>query len=511
VKGQRASSIARIFMAASSKNGSSHRRIVPLAVPSERLSSRELSALRKKVDRLDVSTMGQAQELLRIQVLSLNDFRGRWLFDNKNPRDIIRKCRQLVDGRTNDFLDFVIRTKMQFFNAGFEIWTPTNKKKTDTFAERSSNYPFAALSRDVWKEWLTCSNVVAFWRDRGQIPADQLIDGMPRVTILNAEDVEYHNDFGVESVKIFLKARKLTAAEREALGPRYANAIEKGLALELSKAEGENWKVLTTAKLGNGFSTPRLRAIFDDLAARDLLKIGDWNGAWARKHLIRHGKKGHAIKDGPLAGMPEYMFRDKYGKALNKSLESAPGFMNLISNFDLLFEYVYLNPDFFDPKIYKGIQDRLTEWAGACMLMLRDGNPNPNLTKMFQAEGLAEREIVGPFLESILNDPTFRTTTVRGMENLQVRWDEWIFFNQAELRQMITFGIQNGVMSPQSVQRAMRIDSDEHLELMTAAIGKRELWTPAFEAKQGMAAGEAGLAPGNSGGDAGAAGGRPTK
>lgn len=478
------------------------------------MSSRELSAMRKKIDRLDVSTLGQAQELLRIQLLSLNDFRGRWLFDSKNPRDIIRKCRQLVDGRTNDFCDFVIRTKLQFFNAGFEIWTPTNKKKTDTFAERSSKYPFADLSRDVWKEWLTCSNVVAFWRDRSKIPAEQLIDGMPRVTILNAEDVEYHNDFGVESVKLFLKARKLTAKEREALGPRYANAIEKGLALELDRSEGEHWRVLTTAKLGNGFSTPRLRAIFDDLAARDLLKIGDWNGAWARKHLIRHGKKGHAIKDGPLSGMPEYMYKEKYGKALVKELQKASGLLDLITNFDLLFEYVYLNPDFFDPKVYKGIKDRLTEWAGACMLMLRDGNPNPNLSKMFQAEGLAERELIGPFIEGILNDSTFRATSVRGMEKLQVRWDEWIFFNQDELRQMITFGIQNGVMSPQMVQRAMRLDTDEHLELMQQAIDERELWTPAFEAKQGMAAGEAGLktgSTGNGGGDAGAAGGRPSK
>lgn len=503
-------------MASSSKNGSQAgaRKVVPLSVPSERLSARELSSLRRKVDKLDVSTMGQAQELLRIQLLSLNDFRGRWLFDNKNPRDIIRKCRQLVDGRTNDFCDFVIRTKLQFFNAGFEIWTPTNKKKTDTFAERSSNYPFADLSRDVWKEWLVASNVVAFWRDRSKLPDDQLIDGMPRVTILNAEDVEYHNEFGVESVKIFLKARKLTAKEKEALGPRYATALENGQALELSKEQGENWKVLTTAKLGNGFSTPRLRAIFDDLAARDLLKIGDWNGAWARKHLIRHGKKGHLIKDGPLAGMPEYFYKDKYGKGLVKELQKASGFLDLVSNFDLLFEFVYLNPDFFDPKVYKGIDDRLTKWAGACLLMLRDGNPNPNLSKVFQAEGLAEREIIGRFLESILNDTTFMAKTPRGMDPLQVRWDEWIFFNQDELRQMITFGIQNGVMSPQSVQRAMRLDTDEQKEFMTDALKNRDLWTPVFEAKQGMAAGEAGLKTGttaNSGGDAGGAGGRPSK
>jgi hypothetical protein len=147
------------------------------------------------------------------------------------------------------------------------------------------------------------------------------------------------------------------------------------------------------------------------------------------------------------------------------------------------------------------------------MLMLREGNPNPNLSKIFQAEGLAERELIGRFLEGILNDPTFRPKgQPRGMEDLQVRWDEWVFFNQDELRQMITFGIQNGIMSPQSVQRAMRLDSDEQMALMTEAIKKRDQFTPVFEAKQGMAAGEAGIvSTANNGGDAGAAGGRPVK
>ena len=505
-------------MAALSKNGKSSLKSSGAVAANglfvtDRMSGRELSNLRRKFERLDHVTNAQLQDQLLLQISTLADFRARWLFDNQSPREVIRKCRELIDKRTNDFCDFVTRTKLQFFNAGFEIWTPTKKEQTQRFIDNAGNYPFADLARDTWKEYLTCSNIVAFWMDKAKATQPQLIDGMPRVTILNADDVEFHNEFGIESVKIHLKSRTLTAAEKAALGPRYARAIEQGKMLELDRALGENWKVLSTAKLGNGFGMPRWRAVFDDLAARDLLKIGDWNGAWARKHLVRHGKKGHLIQHGALAGMPEYFYNPKFGDKLVKKLQSATGFMELVTNFDLLFEYVYLNPDFFDPKVYKGIEDRLTKWAGACMLMLREGNPNPNLSKIFQAEGLAERELIGRFLEGILNDPTFRPKgQPRGMEDLQVRWDEWVFFNQDELRQMITFGIQNGIMSPQSVQRAMRLDSDEQMALMTEAIKKRDQFTPVFEAKQGMAAGEAGIvSTANNGGDAGAAGGRPVK
>jgi hypothetical protein len=251
---------------------------------------------------------------------------------------------------------------------------------------------------------------------------------------------------------------------------------------------------------------PVWKAALDDLAARDLLKIGDWNGAWARKHLVRHGKKGHLIKDGPLAGMPEYFYNPKFGKKILQALQGAAGFMELMTNFDLQFDYVFLDPKFFDPAIYKGIEDRLAKWAGACLLMLREGNPNPNLSKMFKTEGESERAIVGRFLEGIINDSTFQPESLpKGMQRLNVRWDPWVFFDAEQLRQMITFGLQNGVMSPQLAQRAMGVDGREHKALMDAARKDPEQFTPVFEAKQGMASGEAG----NSGGDAGKTGGRP--
>lgn len=496
-------------MAKSSKNGAPTA-LQMLAPLTDRLSSKEMGVIRRRIDRMSGFLVEAVKDQLSLHINSLVDFRARWLCDTKDPTNVMRKCRQLVDERQNDFCDFFVRIKRQFFNAGFEIYTSTKKEKTKKFQEKAASYPFAALARDVWNEWLTCSNVVAFWRTADKVPAEQLIDGLPLVTILNCEDVDYRNEFGVERVKIKLTPRKLSAKENKELGPRYAKALEEGGWLELDREEGENWRVLTTAKLGNGFGMPRFKAVFDDLSARELLKIGDWNGAWARKKLMRQMKKGHEIKDGPLAGMPEHFYTAKFGKALFKALQGQTGFIEMLTNFDMIFEYVFLNPDFFDPKIYKSIEERLYRWGGAAFLMLREGNPNPNLTKVFQAEGLSEREIIGPFIEGILNDPTFIGKTPRGMETLRVRWDEWIFFNQAELRQMITFGLQNGILPPQLAQRALRIDTEEHLELMQEAIDKRELWTPAFEAKQGMAAGEAGLAGGgNNGGDAGATGGRP--
>jgi hypothetical protein len=155
----------------------------------------------------------------------------------------------------------------------------------------------------------------------------------------------------------------------------------------------------------------------------------------------------------------------------------------------LQFDYVFLDPKFFDPAIYKGIEDRLAKWAGACLLMLREGNPNPNLSKMFKTEGESERAIVGRFLEGIINDSTFQPESLpKGMQRLNVRWDPWVFFDAEQLRQMITFGLQNGVMSPQLAQRAMGVDGREHKALMDAARKDPEQFTPVFEAKLGTAA-----------------------
>lgn len=460
--------------------------------------------MRRKLERMDVVTSAEFKELQRAQVETIKDFRGKWLFNFRSLKEVMKKARSLCED--NDFCNFLFRMKLQFFNAGFEIYSSEKPKAAERFLENAPDYPFADLARDVWVDYLKCSNVVAFWVSRDKAPDAQKVNGIPLVTILNAEEVDYSNEFGVESVKIRLKKRTLTAKEREALGPRYAKAIENGELLELDKKEGENWKVLTNEKLGNGFGMPVWKAALDDLAARDLLKIGDWNGAWARKHLVRHGKKGHLIKDGPLAGMPEYFYNPKFGKKILQALQGAAGFMELMTNFDLQFDYVFLDPKFFDPAIYKGIEDRLAKWAGACLLMLREGNPNPNLSKMFKTEGESERSIVGRFLEGIINDPTFQPESLpKGMQRLHVRWDPWVFFDAEQLRQMITFGLQNGVMSPQLAQRAMGVDGREHKALMGEAHKDSEQFTPVFEAKQGMASGEAG----NSGGDAGKTGGRP--
>jgi hypothetical protein len=471
---------------------------------SDRMSGRELATVRRRVERLDVFESAETKEFLRVQGRTMEDFRQRWLLDLRDTKSVMKRARALI--QDNDFCDYVFRMKMQFFNAGFEIYSSEKLDATQRFLRSAADYPFANLSRDVWTDYLATSNVVAVWLSRDRATPEQLVNGIPLVTVMNAEDVEFNNEFGVESLKIRLKQRKLTEAEKRRLGPRYARAIEEGGLLELSREDGENWKVLTSTKLGGGFGMPSWKSVLDDLATRDLMKIGDFIGAGARKQLIRHGQKGHKITDGPLAGMPEYFYRPSYGKKIIKAIQDRKGLLDLMSNFDLVFAYVFLDPKFFDATVFKAVEDRLAKWAGACVLMLREGNPNPNLSKAFQAEGFAERDVVGRFLASILNDRSFLPESLpRGLPRLKVRWDPWVFFDAEQLRQMITFGLQNGLMPPQTAQRALRLDPEEQAQLMREARKNREDHTPVFEAKQGM-----GLAAAtNDGGDAGALGGRP--
>ena len=415
------------------------------------------------------------------------EFKSRWLFDNTNPKEVMAHSRKIIETKPHPFVQWLVAARLSFYNAGFTLGSATGQKATADWLKQRSAYPFARLARDVWKEYQICSNVVAFWK---QNKADDTsrIAGLPRVTIFDCDRVDYTNDFGVEIVSYTPIRRKLTPEEKRALGPRYADAIENGKKITLDPRLGEMSKVLSTAKSGYGLAMPRWRAIMDDLAILDLLKIGDWNGAWARKKLLRHGKKGHdVVGHGPLAGQPVYFFRPEFGKKLTKLLNDTPGFSELMTNFDLDLSYNFLSADFFENKVYAAVELRLDRWAGPLGMMMREGTtPSPYLMPIFKAEGTAEREIVGDFLADILNDPSFVGKEKAPSQRIIPQWDDTVFFNEKMLLGWFQFAYQNGLMSPQTCRRFLALSDEGETESLTDAHTRADDYTPVFEAKQGL-------------------------
>src|SRR5581483_2869744 len=276
-------------------------------------------------------------------------------------REMFRRCRELV--AKNDFVERVINLKLAFCNDAFGFVDPEAqaldaKMRKEGESQRKPSkleawlakidFDFPRVAEDAWLEFLTCDNVVAFWRSADSVP----VDGLPAVTILNCEDVELLNVFGEESVKVWPKKVTLSKEQKAALPQRYAKAIETGGSFTLSADQGECWRVLKRAKSGGTLGEPRLGAIFDELSTRDLLELGDWAGAWTMKDVIRQIKKGHKIDSGPLAGDPKHFLKVPQQKRIMAQHKNKGGAFTVVTNFDISYAFPFLDPRFFDESKY---------------------------------------------------------------------------------------------------------------------------------------------------------------
>jgi hypothetical protein len=321
---------------------------------------------------------------------------------------------------------------------------------------------------------LLCDAVAVLWQDGG-IPS-----------AMQGEDVEYDNRFGQEKVTIHLGTRKVTKELRKSLGDQVANALEKDGKVEIRNGRTGtlNCRVLTTAKDGGGFPVPAVKAAMMDLAIIELLKIGEWNGAFARRNLIRQAKKGHEIKSGNLAGQPLHFYKSAFGKQLLKFLAEKIGYSEFVGNFDLAFEYVFLPADFFDPKIFDAVHRRLMTWAGGAGLVAeavdKTDDRFTNGLDMLRHEAMEPRAMVAAFLEDIFEKAGGAKAAGR------VVFSNSIFFTVKQLQAFVSQAATNGHMSPQSAREWLGLDEQRETRRMKAARKDSEGYMPPFEAKQGM-------------------------
>lgn len=447
---------------------------------------------------LDKGFFHEENNLLKSE--TLEQFKARWLFDCQDARAVMRQMREISGPNPNAFVQWLVRMQVAFFNADFRLTSSGELKKTESWLEARQLYPFEKLARDIWNEYILCANAVVFWRGEPsgprngpKPPPESRIDGLPLVTVFDTERVRYSNDFGTELVWITPARRKLTDDERDMLGKRYADAIEEGKELKLDQNKGEFFKVLTTAKKGSGFAMPRWKSIIFDLAILELLRVGDWNGAWARRKIVRHTSAGHEIRFGQLAGGPDFFAKKKFVQNWVKEVNKINGYSELATNFDQIIKYVFLEAGFFDVGIYAAVQERLDHFAGAIgMMMRKESNQMPYLMSMFRAEGFAERDIVGGFIRQIVNDPNFHGREAPPPAALLPQWDDTIFFNEKMLMAWLSFAYQNGFASPQTMRRYLRLMEKSENERMREAHARGEDYEPVFEPKQGLLGGAGG-------------------
>ena len=409
-------------------------------------------------------------------------------------KTVFKRCRELA--WKNQFVSWSCYFKKLLFFNGFRVMGVPEDKVAKYLPQ------FRRIARDIFDEYLVNDNAIAVWM---QANAKDTAEGetpeLPPVMVMNCENCRYDDTFGIPSLTIqFSGARKLTTDRREQLGARYADALEKGGELTLDEEKGEYYRVLSSDKLGNGLGMPRLRAVFDLLSTLDLANKGDWNAFWVMKDVIRQIKKGHQITTGNLAGMPLHFLKSEEMKKILNGLSGKSGAFDVVSNFDVDIEYptLTIDPKFLDPKKLGGVMEQLFQWLGPLGLLFKttQGRALDDLIPVLNAEMEYHRAFVKDMLEEIFNNPSFISPgsdedvpgKVDGVATprITVEFSGLTLVTFKNLLAYATLILTNGIASPQTTRRVMGLNEDEENKLMKVALAKKELYTPVFEAKQGL-------------------------
>lgn len=409
-------------------------------------------------------------------------------------KTVFKRCRELA--WRNQFVSWSCYFKKLLFFNGFRVLGVPEDKAAKYLPQ------FRRIARDVFDEYLVNDNAIAVWMQANtKDKEDGATPELPPVMVMNCENCRYDDTFGIPSLTIrFSGARKISADRREQLGPRYADALEKGGEITLDEDKGEYYRVLSSDKLGCGLGMPRLRAVFDLLSTLDLANKGDWNAFWVMKDVIRQIKKGHAITTGNLAGMPMHFLKKEEMTRILVGLSGKSGAFDVVSNFDVNIEYptLTIDPKFLDPKKLGGVMEQLLQWLGPVGLLFKttQGRALDDLIPVLNAEMEYHRAFVKDLLEEVFNEPSFISPgddeDVPGKADgvaaprITVEFNALTLVTFKNLMAYATLILTNGIGSPQTTRRVMNLNEDEENKFMKEAAAKKELYTPVFEAKQGL-------------------------
>lgn len=385
-----------------------------------------------------------------------------------DDKTIFQRCRRLAG--TKGFISWVLRAKKLLFSDGMKI---------EGVTDAGDLARLARAVRDMWHESLIQNNVVSVWRGADEKP--------PIIQVLDCEGVKYEDQFGEETLRICYEARTMSAEQKKKLGTRYAEALAEGKELVWGAINGEGFKVLKDAKLGDGLGKPLLYAIFEEIALHGLLTIGDWNAAWTTKDVIRQFKKGHEIKQGNLSGLPVHFLKKTERDDIHKAMKDKVGAVDLVTNFDVNIEYPTFDFDFFKQEKYEAVRQRLMDWSGPIGLIYlgaQHQDPEAILTLLRIEIEAARAEISRHFAEVVASK---EFTQVKGAKLV---WNQFTMLSWDAVIKYVTFALGNGLMPPQMARPIFGIDEEEANKLMKKAHANRLNYTPVFEGKQGIVAGE---------------------
>lgn len=411
-------------------------------------------------------------------MLEAQKFRANWY---GLPRKVLGPIARLASHR-NWFAAPVHRLNLDYYGNGFAF-------DSQEARDWAAFYPFGRAHDDLLDEYLVSSAAVAFWRtdpDPGTLPVIEVPD---------CEAVEYEVIGGIPQITVQVARRaKLTEEHRAAMGAKMWTAVTTGKPLVIRQGketeDGFAFAILKTGKTTQPLPPPALTSILDDLDFIEAVRVGDWNGAYARREIIRHTKKGAGVTSGPNAGTARGNAKYAEIKAIIKAMSRIVGKTDLATNYDQTVDWMTFPADFFNGEMMEGAHRRLIFWGGfAAGLLLKTDSQMSGLSALLydrlRAQVESFRARFGVFLADIFNAPSFRVH-FPDAPRLVPQWSVKHLYSAEALLKLGAFASTHAVLAPQSLRELFGADDARESKLMREAQSRREDFTPPYEPRQGL-------------------------
>ena len=351
-----------------------------------------------------------------------------------------------------------------------------------------TDYPFQQAHDDLLHEWLVSDNVVALWR------TDPEPNTLPQIEVPDCESLDYEVIGGVPQINLTLKRVSGIAEDlKPRLGERLWDSMRRGVKFKITKGDpesGYDFAVMKSGKSTAPFSPPSMTGVMDDLDYIEAVRVGDWNGAWARREMIRQTKKGYGVSSGPNAGTTRNNAKNAELQAIVAAMKKIVGKQELATNFDQLIEWIIFPKDHWTTEMIADAKSRLFFWAGIFgVLLLKTDSQITGLSAFLMDRMRVEveefRRRFGGFLTGIFRSASFRKN-FPDMPPLVPCWSVKPLYSAKALNELAVTLSTYAIAAPPTIRALFGYDNETESRLMKASHADRESHTPPFEPRQGL-------------------------
>ena len=412
-------------------------------------------------------------------MLDAQKFRVNWY---GCERRTLGKIARLVCER-NWFASSVLKINKGLYGSGFRFADPAAQAWAAT-----GSYPFKKLHDDLLEEWLVSDAVVAFWR------TDSDPGVLPFIEVPDLESVDYSTIGGVPRIEVtVVRNPKIDPALRSVIGDKMWDSIHTGKRLVIVKddpSSGYDFAVMKSGKSSRPIQAPSITSILDDLDFVEAVRVGDWNGAWSRREIIRHTKKGFGVSSGPNAGTARGNAKYAEIQAILKQMRNILGKTDVATNFDQNIEWLTFPKDFFEPAMLDAALQRLLFWGGlAAILLLKTDSQITGLsgflTDRVRSQVESFRSDFSSFLSEIFNSPSFKKN-FPDAPDLTPAWSVKQLYTGEALVKLSTFFSTYATVSPQTIREMFGVSDALESARLQNAHTRPDDFTPPYEPRQGL-------------------------